>query len=165
MNETHPSIEQLVDYLHGELPPPQDAAVHAHVTACVLCARAYAEETALTDLLRAHARTEERELPESVIAKIRESVARRPSVWGALQSQFRPVLLLPAAAAIAIALFFGFSATHRPARATSIDAAYYVDSHAASTAAAPFAQDAPMPAMLTSETAPLTDERPVDETH
>ena len=50
------------------------------------------------------------------------------------------------------------------ARATTIDASYYVDNHAALTATAPFAEEAPMPAMLTSQDAPLADERPVDET-
>jgi hypothetical protein len=33
----------------------------------------------------------------------------------------------------------------------SINAAYYVNNHAALTASAPFAEDAPIPAMLTSD--------------
>jgi anti-sigma factor RsiW len=163
MNETHPSTEQLVDYLHGELPPPQDAALHAHLAGCASCAQAHAEESALTELLRAHARAEERELPASVATKIREAAMRRPSGWDAVRSAFRPVMLLPAAAAIAVVLYVGFG-SHRPARATMIDASYYVDSHAALAAAAPFAEDAPMPTMLTSDNAALPDERPVDET-
>ncbi len=31
MNEIHPNIEELVDYMHGELSPERDAAVHAHL--------------------------------------------------------------------------------------------------------------------------------------
>lgn len=166
MNELHPSIEELTDYLHGELPPGRDAAVHAHVAACPECARAQAEEQSLTELLRAHARAEERELPERVVAKIRSAAFSppRPSAWERLRSGLRPAFALPAAAAAAIAIYLGLHAGHGTARATSIGAAYYVDNHAALTATAPFAQDEPLPATLTSDSAPLTDERPVDET-
>lgn len=167
MNEMHPSTEELIDYLHGELPPGQDAVVHAHIATCLECARAQSEEVALTDLLRAHARAEERDLPERVVAQIRESVRRRPdtSAWHRLRASLRPAFVLPAAAAAAIAIYLGLHAGHGTARATTIGAAYYVDNHAAMTATTPFAEDAPLPATLTSDTAPLADERPIDETH
>jgi len=163
MNETHPSIEQLIDYHHGELPPAQDAAVHAHIASCADCAQAHAEEVSLTELLRAHARTEERELPESVVARIREAATQRTTAWERIRTAFRPIMLLPAAAAVAIALYLGVKAGHGTARATTIDAAYYVDTDAALTATAPFSDEAPMPALLTSEDPSFADEQPVNE--
>ena len=163
MNETHPSIEELVDYAHGELSASQDAAVHAHLAECGSCADLQAQEASLTDLLRAHARAEERELPESVIARIREAVARKPrdTAWARLKTAFGPALALPVAAAIGVALYLGVRGTHATAPATTIDASYYVDSHAALASTAPFSEEAPMPATLTSETT-AADQRPVD---
>jgi hypothetical protein len=133
---------------------------------CPICQQARAEEAALTEALRAHARAAERELPESVIANIRAAVAQpqRPPLWSRLQAALRPAVLVPSAVAIAAALYFGFTAMHGTARATTIEPAYYVDNHAALTATAPFSEEAPMPPMLTSENAPFADERPVDET-
>jgi anti-sigma factor RsiW len=166
MNETHPSIEEIVEYLHGELLAPREAAVRAHIASCPICAQARAEEVSLTDALRAHARAAERELPESVVANIRAAVAQqqKPPLWDRLRLTLRPAVLLPSAAAIAAALYFGFTAMHGTARATTIEPTYYVDNHAALTATTPFSDEAPMPPMLTSENAPFADERPVDET-
>jgi anti-sigma factor RsiW len=166
MNETHPSIEEIVDYLHGELLAPREAAVHAHILSCPVCAQARADEASLTDALRAHVRAAERELPPSVIANIRAAVAQqaKPSLWDRLRLTLRPAVVLPSAAAIAAALYFGFTAMHGTARATTIQPAYYVENHAALTATTPFSEEAPMPPMLTSEDAPFADERPVDET-
>jgi anti-sigma factor RsiW len=154
MNQTHPTPEQLVDYLHGELPAQQDAAVHAHVAECPSCAQAYESEASLTELLRAYARSEERELPYGLIAGIREAAANAASAsaWDRLRSALRPVVLVPAAAALAVALYLGLGARH-PAVATPINAAYYVDNHAALTATTPFSEDAPIPAVLTSNDA------------
>lgn len=152
MNQTHPTPEQLVDYLHGELPPQQDAAVHAHLAECTPCAREYEAETSLTELLRAHARAEERELPYRVIAGIRGVTAgtERVSVWQRIRSALRPIVLVPVAAALAVALFFEIG-SHHSTGATPIDAAAYVNNHAALTATTPFSEDAPIPAMLTSD--------------
>ena len=152
MNQTHPTPEQLVEYLHGELTPPHDAAVHAHLAECSACAQAYEAEASLTELLRAHARSEERELPYRVVAGIRDAAAgaTAPPIWERIRSALRPVVLIPAAAALAIALYFGMSERHSGG-ATPINAAYYVDSHAALTATTPFSEDAPIPAMLTSD--------------
>lgn len=163
MNETHPNIEELVDYAHGELSAPQDAVVHAHLATCAGCAELQAQEASLTDLLRVHARAQERELPESVIANIREAVARKrnDTVWERLSTAFLPALALPVAAAAAVALYLGVRGSHATPPATTIDASYYVESHAAMASTAPFSEDVPMPTMLTSE-ATATDERPVD---
>jgi len=159
MNQTHPTPEQIVDYVYGELPAPQDAAVHAHLAGCSPCAHAYEAEAALTELLRAQARSEERELPYRVIVGVREAVGNAPAraAWERIRSAFRPLVLIPALAALAVALYLGMGA-RRPAAVTPIDAAYYVDNHAALTATAPFSEDAPVPAVLTSnETAGPAD--------
>jgi len=155
--ESHPTIEQLVDYAHGELSAPDDAAVHAHLSECSSCADAHAEEAALTQLLRAHADAEEREMPASVVAGVREAVARRPAFgWERLQAVLRPALVLPVAAALAAVLYLGFNTWRGAGRSTPIDASYYIDSHAAMAANTSFGQEAPAPLALTSD--PATDE-------
>lgn len=148
----HPTPEELVDYLHGELPAQQDAAVHAHLAECSPCARAYESEASLTELLRAHARSEQRELPYRVITGIRDAAAgtAAASPWERIRSALRPIVLIPAAAALAVALYLGLGVRH-PAGVTPIDAASYVNNHAALTATTPFAEDAPIPATLTSD--------------
>jgi anti-sigma factor RsiW len=148
MNETHPSIEQIVDYLHGELSAPDDAAIHAHLAGCPSCDERRSDEVAITEMLRAHARAGERDLPGGVVAKIRHAVAQ-PSAWERLRAGLRPVFALPVAVAAAIVLYLGFGTRHATA-ATTIDARLYVDDHAALAATEPFA-DAPVPAELTSD--------------
>ena len=72
MNQTHPTPDELVDYLHGELPAPRSAAIAAHVAGCPECADARDAEVSVTQLLRAHARAQERELPPGVgMGKVR----------------------------------------------------------------------------------------------
>lgn len=145
MNETHPSIEQIVDYLHGELPAAEDAAMHAHLAGCCSCDERRTEELALTERLRAHARAEERDLPPSVVAKIRDAIEERPtsSRLERLRNGLRPIFLVPVAAAIALILYAGFGAWRGTIAPTAIDAAYYVDEHAARATIAPFSDDAP----------------------
>jgi anti-sigma factor RsiW len=153
MNEMHLTHEELIDYLHGELTPARDAAAHAHLAACSACSRTYEAEVSLTEVLRRHARSEDRELPPSVVATIREATSQKPSTpaWGMLRGILRPAIAVPMAAAIAAALYFGIDLSHKTSPATSINAAYYVNNHAALTATAPFSEDAPVPAVLTSD--------------
>jgi anti-sigma factor RsiW len=152
MNETHPSIEQIVDYLHGELSPARDAAIHAHLAACTDCEEQRAHEVAITETLRAHARATERELPASVVAKIRQSVTRSsaPSLGERLRAALRPVVLFPAAAVAAAILYIGVGVwrEHSAEPAARIDAASYIENHAAMAATAPFGDDTPI---LTSD--------------
>ncbi len=151
MNQTHPSTERIIDYLHGELPSAEDAAIHAHLAECTSCEERRAEELALTEVLRAHAQANERELPASVVAKIHEAVERRPPpVRNPFRIAFRPVFFLPAAAAIAVAFYFGFGVRHTAPTVTAINPAYYVGAHAAVAATAPFAEDALPPTVLAS---------------
>ncbi len=161
MNQTHPTPEQLVDYLHGELPDVQDAAIHAHIAECPSCAQARDAELQLTELLRGHARAEERDLPAGVLAGIRSSVERAPAptLWERMQAAFRPAVLVPAAATLAVLLYFVLSAHHSKAVASPIDASYYVQSHAALTATTPFSEESAMPTLLTSNDT-ASDEEP-----
>jgi len=164
MNDVHPTLDQIVDYLHGELPAARDAAVHAHIAGCSDCAQARDAEMQITDQLRERARAEERELPPGLAARIRSAIEseRSPSLWERLSAAFRPVALVPVAAAIALLLYVGFG--HRgQAVASSIDASYYVQNHAALAATTPFSGEQAVPELLTSDTAPA-DEHPADET-
>ena len=165
MNQTHPTIEELVDYLHRALSAPQDAAIHAHLAACAACVRAYEAEAALTELLRTQARAAERELPRSVVAAIHSAIELpdRTPLWERVRAAFRPVVLVPAAVAAAAVLYVGLNAWHGPTGATPINAAYYVNNHAALTASTPFAEDAPIPAMLTSDDT-AAEQQPLDAT-
>ncbi len=154
MNETHLTHEQLVDYLHGELAAGDDAAVHAHLAGCVPCSQAHEAEVSLSDVLRAHARAEERELPPSVIAGIRTATERKPlasSLWHRLSEGFRPVVLLPAAAALALVLYVGMTAMHRRPVAPTIDAAAYLENHTALTATTPFSGESTIAPTLASD--------------
>jgi anti-sigma factor RsiW len=144
MNETHPSIEQIVDYLHGELTAPEDAALHAHLAGCRPCDELRAQEVALTELLRAQLQAEERELPGRVVTRIHDGIKRRRPI-------LPPLLLLPAMVAAAAAVFVGLNLWHPAVNGGALDASYYVDNHAALAAGSPFTENAPLPAMLTSD--------------
>ena len=153
MNHTHPSIEQIVDYLHGEAAPAEDAAIHAHLAACSQCEKERIDEVAIADALRAHARASERELPASVVATIRRRVAQPtgPSLGERFAAVFRPIVLFPAAAAVAALLYVGIDVWRDyAAPATTIDATSYVQNHSVMAATAPFGDDTPM---LTSDDA------------
>lgn len=152
MNQTHPTPEEIVDYLHGELSPADDAAVAAHIAGCTECTEIRDNEVSLTELLVAHAKAEERELPPSVVAKIWEGVApRRTSVWERLSAAFRPAVAVPVAIAVAAFIYFSFKTAHGPAHAATIDAGYYVDSHAALSAETPLSPDQPGPQILAGD--------------
>jgi anti-sigma factor RsiW len=146
MNQTHPSIEQIVDYLHGELTATEDAAIHEHLATCPPCEERRTDEVAITEALRAHARATERELPAAVVAGIRRGVSRptAPSLVDRIRAGLRPIVVFPAAAALAALLFVGIDLWRVHEVPTTIDAASYVDNHTAMAATAPFADDTPM---------------------
>jgi anti-sigma factor RsiW len=150
MNETHLSIEQIIDYLHGEVAPTEDAAIRAHLLECPVCENRRADEIALTETLRDHARATERDVPPGLFARVRaETASGTPAMWERLRAAFRPAFVLPAAAAIAVAIYVGLS-WRQSAAPTSIDAAYYMNEHAALAAKTPLADEV-RPAMLTSD--------------
>ncbi|MGC2633821.1 MAG: zf-HC2 domain-containing protein [Candidatus Cybelea sp.] len=152
MNQTHPTSDELVDYLHGELPPPRSAAIAAHIAGCSECADARAAEVSLTQLLRDHALEQERELPPGVVSGIWEKLRNRPpSVWERFSAALRPAIAVPVAIAIAAFLFFSIKVAHGPAHAATIDAGYYVENHAALDAGTPLSEDDPIPQTLAND--------------
>lgn len=154
MNETHPSLERIVEYLHGELSPQEDAAIYAHLATCPECDAKRTEELAITDALRAYARSTEREMPPGLATRIRSTAPQtRQGTWQRFLEGLRPVVLLPAAAVVALAIFIGYNARHRAPAPTPIEAAYYVNNHAAMAAGTPFGDAAP-PITLASDNAP-----------
>jgi anti-sigma factor RsiW len=139
MNETHPSTDQLVDYLHGELTAAEDAAIHAHLATCSECERRRDEEAAITEALRAQARAVERDVPLGLFTRTRATVAKpHTSRWW---------FAFPAAAALAAAIYVGIIA-HGGGSSRTVEAAYYVNAHAVMTAREPFS-DGVSPSMMT----------------
>ena len=152
MSQLHPTPDELVDYLHEELPAARSAAIAAHIAGCPECADTRDAEVSLTQLLRAHARAQERELPSSVVSGIWETVrSRPPSVWERLSAALRPAIAVPVAIAIAAFLFFSIKVAHGPAHAATINAGYYVENYATLDAATPLSEDDPIPQTLAND--------------
>ena len=134
----HLTNDILLDYIHGELPPSRDAEVYAHIDSCPACRSEYEAEVAIGEVLRSNAALQERELPSSVKAEIWQRVrAAKPSPWSRFAGWFRPAVAIPAAAAIALAAYFG-TAYVGPHGAPSIEASYYLQDHAAMNSTIPF---------------------------
>ena len=138
----HLANQLLIDYMHAGLTPEEDARVYAHLEACPACRAEYDAELALTDLLRAYALRETRELPPMLKAELWERIrAARPTPLQTLAGWLRPAVALPMAAAIALAAYFGTSYMG-PRGAAPIDAAYYLQDHAAFNTTVPFSDRA-----------------------
>ena len=154
--KSHPSQEQLIDYLHRELAPDEDAALLLHLEGCVTCSQRYQDEAGISESLRAFARASERELPAGVRASIWsaiESSERTPTWTDRLRNWLRPVVAVPVAAAFVVVALAGYESNlHRGG--PTIDAAYYLDDHAALTSAVPFNEGTIVPtALFTTENA------------
>src|SRR5580704_999904 len=80
MNE-HFTTDSLIDYIHGELPPAEDALAHAHLQSCGRCRAEFDRESALREALRLAARQQELELPSMLKAQI----------WAAVREQRPPL--------------------------------------------------------------------------
>ena len=144
----HLTNEQLIDYMHGELNPQQDAAVFEHMESCEACRAEYDAELSVTELLRAYAREDERELPSIVKAAIWSQVrSARPPVWSRITEWIRPAVAVPVAAAIALAAYFGTSYLG-PQGVPSIEAGYYLQDHQALNGTIPFNDHSGTPADL-----------------
>jgi anti-sigma factor RsiW len=154
MNEQHITPERLIDYLHGELAPEDDARVLSHIDSCPSCLEAYETEAQLTDLLRSW-KSDERELPAGVVASIWDRIEReRVPTWQTYLGWFmRPALTVPVAAMLVVGVYFGVASVHGTGAKTSIDAAYYLDDHAALTKSIPFdeASSSVVPASLEND--------------
>jgi anti-sigma factor RsiW len=146
----HPNQEQLIDYLHGELAPGEDAALLQHLENCTSCRARYHDEIELSESLRTYARISERELPAGVrnaVWAAIESGERAPTWSQRLVAWLNPAVAFPVAAALVLAAFIGYgSSPHHPA--TTIDATYYLDDHAALTSAVPFNEGNTVPTAL-----------------
>ncbi|HEX8805307.1 MAG TPA: zf-HC2 domain-containing protein [Candidatus Aquilonibacter sp.] len=152
----HPNQERLIDYLHDELAPGEDAALLQHLESCAACSARYRDEVELSESLRAYARHSERELPAGVrnaVWMAIESGQRAPSWSQRVTAWLHPGVAFPVAAALVLAAFIGYgSSAHHSA--TTIDATYYLDDHAALTSAVPFNEGNTVPtALYTSENA------------
>ncbi|HTZ53696.1 MAG TPA: zf-HC2 domain-containing protein [Candidatus Acidoferrum sp.] len=146
----HPNHDLLIDYLHGELAPGEDAALSLHLDSCTDCRARYEGEVELSESLRAYARLSERELPAGVrnaVWAAIEASERRPAWLQRVAAWLHPAIAFPVAAALVLGAFLGFgvSAHHS---GTMIDAAYYLDDHAAVTSAVPFNEGNTVPAAL-----------------
>jgi predicted anti-sigma-YlaC factor YlaD len=148
----HLTNEQHIDYMHGALGPQQDAAAYEHMETCESCRKEYDAELALTDMLRAQAIREERELPPMLKAQIWSRIrAEQPSAWDRLRSWLRPSIAVPAAAAFALAAYFGTSYLGSQPGPT-IEAGYYLQDHAALNNTMPFGDHNAAPAELMNST-------------
>lgn len=151
----HPTLEELTDYVHGELPPQRDAAVHAHIAGCAPCAEAHETEVRLSEVLRERARAEERELPLGFAQRIIDAaIASEPRAtpwWESFARVLRPAIAIPAIAAIALAIYFAVAGSHQgTSEMATIDAATYIDNHAALSSDMPFAESSTVPAAFAS---------------
>lgn len=134
----HLTNDTLLDYVHGELAPADDAAVYSHIEQCEACRSEFDAEVALGEMLRAHAAREERELPPAVKAEIWERVrAGKPSAFARAFGWLRPAVAIPVAAALAIGAYFGTTYLG-PQAPPAIEASYYLQDHAAMNSTIPF---------------------------
>lgn len=141
MNE-HLSTDFLVDYVHGELAPTDDAFAHAHLASCAVCRSDYDAEISLSEVLRGAAASEEREMPSSIKAVIWEQIrAAKPGPLAVLATWLRPAIAVPVAALLVIGGFFASPLAHRPNTPT-IAAAYYFQTHANQASRTPLSERA-----------------------
>jgi hypothetical protein len=138
MNQTHPTKEQLIDYVHRELESHEDAAIHAHLGECADCAQA---------------RATDRELPPGLKTTIfaRAASEARPTWQSRLATSWRPLAALPIAAAIALLLYFGLPGRRSSRPIATADAQYYMENHAALSATMPLGGNEAIPTVLTSD--------------
>lgn len=149
----HLPPEILIDYIHGELHPAEDAQVHAHLSSCAFCHQQLEHERALTELLRSAAAREDLEFPPLIKARVWQTIrAAKPSLWAWLRS---PNPLAPAlAATLAIGAFTAGMLLQGSHAHPTIDAAFYLDEHAEQQGSSPLAE----------RSAPQTIESAYDQT-
>jgi len=142
MNEQHFNNDDFTDYLHGELSPGRDAEMLVHLDACATCRTAYDAEARLGETLRAYAALSEREMPAGLAAGVWGRIEREregPRWATRLAALLRPAIAIPVAAALVLAAYLGSTLQHGSAK-PSIDAAYYLNDHAALTRTIPFSE-------------------------
>lgn len=161
----HYDADILGDYLHGELGPEQDAAVHAHLEGCSTCRTVHDDAVRLREWARRAARAEERELPAAVSANVWAAIlAQQPSLPERLRSYWRPLLTIPVAAGVVAAAFvFGIPVLAPSTPPVRVAATYYFEAHAAQALSNPLADRSAITTMtLDRSTLPVIDATDVD---
>jgi anti-sigma factor RsiW len=139
----------LIDYLRRELPPEDDALVLVHLEKCQACRREYEIEISLSESLRAAAAREELEFPSMVAARVWEEIRNaRPSPLTLLLAWFRPAIAVPLVGAAALAAFFFAVPFAGHGVSPKINAAYYLEAHAALQAQNPLDERGPAAAQM-----------------
>ena len=143
----HINENALIDYLHGELAPGEDAAVMLHLESCDECRAEYDAQVRLSESLRLYARMTESPLPDAVRTAVWESVGTVPHepLRARLQAWLRPFAGFGLAAAAGIAIAVGVLSHHN---GPAIDAMYYLEDHAALTGNVPFHEGSIVPSSL-----------------
>jgi anti-sigma factor RsiW len=140
MNTRHVTTDLLIDYIHRELAPEDDALVYSHLAECPECRHEYQAEVALTEVLRGAARAEEAEMPTAVLARVRQRVrSTAPVPLERLRAFLRPAAVVATAAVLGVGAFFASPLVH-PASHRTVDAMYYFETHAAQQADNPFSE-------------------------
>jgi anti-sigma factor RsiW len=141
MNSPHITTGLLVDYIHRELAPEDDALVYAHLAACSDCRHEYQAEVSLTEALREAARAEEVEMPTAILARVRQRVrSGNPAPLERLRAFLRPAAVVAGAAVLAVGAFFASPLGHPSASRPTVDVMYYFEAHAAQQAGNPFSE-------------------------
>jgi len=149
--------ELLTDYIHGELDPARDAAVHGHIQSCVDCRNEWQAEVELTESIRG-AMGEERDLPMAVVVGVRHAMRGQtaPGMLEKLRAALRPAILGPAAAAVLLVI--GIVRYDQVQHATSaLSSSYFVRQHVAQTIGSPSNDRAWDAYLLTSANANTAD--------
>jgi predicted anti-sigma-YlaC factor YlaD len=151
----HLNNDFLIDYLHAQLPPEDDALAFAHLESCAACRSEYEAEAALSESLRTAALAEELEFPSLISAAVWEQVRQAQPGWGTrLAGLFRPAIAVPAAAVAVVALYFATPLSQSVAPpAKRISATYYLEAHAAQQARNPLGERSPTAAQLIESSA------------
>ena len=157
----HLTNETLQDYIHSDLSPQEDAQVYTHLEQCADCRAEYDAENTIGESLRVYAAQTERELPATLKAAIWSEIrSARRSFWSQIAASFRPAMALPLAAVLAAGVYFGVTNMGAPASPT-IEAAYYLQDHAAMNDTTPFSDRSAAPANLESAAVPVHDQQSV----
>lgn len=128
----HVNSDTLIDYLHHELSPGEDAEVLAHLQNCEACTQELNIEASITDRLRATARATQLEIPAGMRGAIMARIADcRRTPWESLRAWTRPLIVVPVAAALATAAFFLGPARLSQSHATRVPVSYYLQQYAA----------------------------------
>jgi anti-sigma factor RsiW len=136
----HPTTDDLIDFIHGELSPARDAYVHAHLPECAACRTEYDREVRLGEVIRAAALAEESAFPSIVAAQIWERTRARPERFAGLRSFLRPAFAVPIAAALAAGIYFVSPLTH--SGSPKIEASFYLEQHDEQQAMSPLIERA-----------------------